>query len=252
MVNLAIILEALKFYKLKNAKTIQIWFVLLYGLNILVFILPIGDTDFSAYYRALDTMLATLKFDQSAILALTPGNWFVLGMSLVMQLVGAFFGLMYATLYVGELESMRPRQAFIRSLAILPKILLLAVLVLIPAILSAFLFFIPLIVFAVMIYFLPLLLSLDKQPLFKAIQQSTADTRGKRLFIFAQVFLLSMFISLPSGLILDVIPGGQISYAIVSVFFAVLATFMQGRIMGILYLILVKKVQYVIPSKPNS
>lgn len=250
--NLTIILEALKFYKLKNAKSIQLWFVLLYGLNILVFVLPFGDTDFSAYYRALDSMLATLTFDQSAILLLTPGNWFVLGMSLFMQLVGAFFSLMYATLYVGELESMEPREAFTRSLAIVPKLLLLALLLLIPAIFSAFLFFIPLIVFAVMIYFMPLLLSLNKQPLLKAIQQSFADTKGKRLFIFAQVFLLSMFISLPSGLILDMIAGGPISYAVVSVFFSVLATFMQARMMGILYLILVKKVQFVIPSKPNS
>lgn len=250
--NLAIILESLKFYKLKNAKTIQIWFVLLYGLNILIYVLPIGDTDFSAYFRALDAMLATLKFDQSAILSLTPGNWFILGMNLAMQIVGAFFALMYATLYVGELDAMKPRQALARSLTIIPKLLLLMVLILIPAILSAFLFFIPLIVFVIMIYFLPLLLSLDKKPLFQAIQQSIADTRGKRLFIFAQVFLLSMFVSLPSGLILDVIPGGQISYAIVSVFFNVLATFMQARMMGILYLILVKKVQFVIPSKINS
>lgn len=250
--NLAIILEALKFYKLKNAKTIQIWFVLLYALNILVFVLPNSDTDFSAFLRAQDSMLATLTFDQSAILLLTPGNWFFLGMSFFMQLLGAFFSLMYATLYVGEFDSMSPRQAFIRSLSTVPKMLILAVLILIPAIVSAFLFFIPLVVFAIMIYFLPLMLSLDKQPLFKAIQQSFADTRGKRLFIFAQVFLLSMFISLPGGLILDVIPGGRISYAIVSVFFGVLATFMQGRMMGILYLILVKKVQFVIPSKTNS
>jgi hypothetical protein len=250
-VNFAIILESLKFYKLKHERSVQVWFVLLYALNMLVYVVPFADTDFSAYYLALDNLFQGTVI-KPIYLTLTPGNWFVLGMIVLLALIGAFFSLLYAALYVGEHEATGPRQALAGCLAALPRLLLLGLLLIVPAILSACLLFVPLIIFAIMMYFVPLGLVLDKRPLAETMHKSFNDTRKQRLFIFAQIFLLSAIISLPRSIILSIVPASQLSYAIAATFFTVLQALMQGRMMGVLYLVLVKKVQFVIPSRPNG
>ena len=249
--NLAIIFESLKFYKMKNERTIQIWFLVLYALNLLIFFLPFVDTDFSGYFSYIDTMLSGrlpsgIDFD-----IMTTGNWVFIGLSLLMTAIGAFFGLMYATLYVGQNSGMKPREALKGCLAALPRLFILMLGLLIPALVSACFLFLPVIIFAVFMYFLPLNLALEPRSLRDALQKSLLDTRRLRLFIFFEVFLLSLIISLPRSIILGFIPAGILPSVLVATFFTVLQIFVQARLMGILYRVLVNKEQTVIPSKPE-
>lgn len=250
--SLSIILESLKFYKLKHEKTLQLWFLLLCAMNIGIYFLPFIDTDFSAFYYWLDELAAVSVPNLTILQSLTGGNWYFMGLSVLMTLVSAFFGLMYATLFVGERDGMMPRQAVVRSLAALPRLLLLAILLLVPALLSLWLLFIPLVVFAFMMFFMPLNLTLEKNKLSEAMQNSYLVTRQQKLFLFIQTVFLSMIISLPHSLISGIFAMGILATAIISAFFTALQTFMQARLMGLLYVILVKKDQSVLPSKTKE
>jgi len=251
-VNLAIILDSLKFYKLRHDKAVQFWFILLYALNILLYILPVGDRDFSRYFSAAQEIMNGNMPKTLDLSIISPGNWIFLGISLLMQLVNAYFSLLYATLFVGERDAMKPRQAFKLSLGASGRLLLLGLLLVVPATLSACLFFIPVLVFAMMMYFLPLNLALNKQPLTEAMHQSFVATQRQKLLIFIQIVLASVIISLPRDLILALFPSYGIPYILASSFFTVLSVFILGRMMGNLYLFIVKKVPIVIPSKSSG
>ncbi|MGI6334083.1 MAG: hypothetical protein ACOX1A_05645 [Saccharofermentanales bacterium] len=65
---------------------------------------------------------------------LTTGNLFFLGLSFLLTLIGAFFFIMYATLFVGQNDGMEPRDSFKKCVSALPRFLLLLLLL---ALLSA-------------------------------------------------------------------------------------------------------------------
>jgi hypothetical protein len=251
-VSFSIILESLKFYKLKHEKTVQLWFLILYALNIVIYFLPFVDTNFDSFFYFLQGLSSGQFTADGFRQSITAGNWAYIGFSLLLNLVCAFFGLMYATLVVGERDGLKPRQALVRSLAVLPRLLLVILMLLVPTILSCYLLFIPAIVFVFMMYYLPLHLTLGKLKISEAMQLSFKDTRKQRFFIFAQVVLLSLILSIPRQLILSLVPLGVIPIAVVVTFFTVLQTFVQGKLMALLYIILVKKDQSVLPSKANS
>ena len=158
---------------------------------------------------------------------------------------------MYATLYVGQSAGITPREAVAGCLAALPRLLFLLIGLIIPAIVSACFFFLPLMFFAVIMYFLPLNLSLSRRSLPDAMQKSFTDTTRLRLYIFVQIMILSLIISLPRSIILGIIPAGIVPFVIVATFFSVLQVFVQSRLMGILYRVLVNKEQNVLPSKSD-
>ena len=246
-----ILLEAMKIHKLRHERTVQLWFVLLYALNLMPLVLPIGDKDFSPLLNAFAEMSAG-RFDVAPVgELLTPGNWLIIGLLLLTNLVTLFFSLMYATLFVGEKDDRTPRQAVLGSLRALPPLLALGLLLLLPAMFSALLAFIPLIVFLLMIYFLPLSLTLERRSLSQALQDSLTATQHRKLFIFFKVILLSFVLSLPQRLIQSFV-SSLLAYYALSTFFLFLQSFMHARLMGILYLYLVKKVPFVIPSKPDT
>lgn len=247
-----ILLESLKFYKLKHDRTLQLWFIILYALNMCIYFLPFVDINFDNFFYFFQQFAETGKLPTPLTGILSAGNWIFIGLSLLMNLVNAFFGLMYATLFVGELSGMTPGQAVMRSLGALPRLMLLIMLMLVPAILSAYLLFMPLIVFVFMMYFTPLLVTLERQKVSEAMHRSFEATRRQKLFIFAQAVLLSMLVSLPRSLILSFIPASIVAVAAAATFFSVILTFIEARLMGFLYIILVKKDQSVLPSKPND
>lgn len=249
---LLLLLESLKFYKVRHERTIQIWFVLLYALNVLVFLIPAGDRDFSRLFAVMDEMMNGRLPTVPAWDLLSPGNFLVLGISLAASLITIFFGWMYAVLMVGEADAMTPGQVFSRCLKALPALVLFAVLLLVPAMLSVLLAFIPLLIFLLMMYFLPLNLTIQKQNLVQAIQASYEATSHKKFMIFLQVVLLSFIISLPQNLILNLAPIGGLPYVLIMSFFIVLRALVFGRLMGLLYLFMVKKVPIVIKKKDKQ
>jgi hypothetical protein len=253
-VNLGLILESLKFYKLKNARSIQIWFVLLYALNIVVYVVAAGNASITQYLDKLSGLLSNSTFSLADLATLTPppAIWMVIGLTLLISLINGFFSLIYATLYVGELSGMTAGQSVRRCLAALPKLILFGLMIAVPAILSSCLAFLPLIFFGIMMYFLPLQMTLEKASLAEAVQGSASVTHGRRLFIFAQVFLIALLTSLPQNLILGFLPAGILPQGFITAFFMVLRALIMGRMMGMLYLVIVKQATIIVSHKTDS
>ncbi len=226
--------------------------MLLYGIHLLVLLLPIGDQNFDALLSAYETILSGNGVPPPVWEVLTPGNWLYLGLLALTYLISAFFTFLYAVLFVSERDQEAEESAVLRlTLKALPPLVFLALIIALPALLSAFLAFLPLLIFVFMMYFLPLNLAVGRQTLGQAMRASFEQTRGRRLGLFIKVFLLSFLLSIPQSLVLPLASGSQVSYAILNSFFVVLQALMQGRLMGILYLQLVKKQPVVIPSKPD-
>jgi hypothetical protein len=251
-VSFSILLESLKFYKMKNDRVVQIGFVFVYAVNLLIYVLPVGDSDFSAYYDMLTAVVETGAFPQPFAFPLTAANLTYLVANLLLSLFNLLMAFTYAALYVGEFAGQEPGQVFLLAAKALPRLLLLIFLLAVPALLSACLAFVPLIIFGTMMYFLPLLLITERSGLSAALAGSYAATRGRKLLIFSQVVLISFAISVPQNLILSFLSGAVLPIGIIASFFAVLQSFVQGRLMGILYLLIVKKAPLVLPSKPNE
>ena len=245
--NLLLSLEALKFYKLKSERLIQASFIVLFLINLLPFFLPGTDPDFSGFLRQAEALLSD---PSAAIPVLTTGNWIVIGLMAVASLFNFMATLSYAGVMVGEATGKSLKTIAQDYLAGLPRLLLLILLLAVPALLSAFLFFIPLIIFCAILYLVPVDLLSERKSLTESIQASSMLTRGRRLQIVLQIFTLSVLISIPESLILYIVPAGFFPSILVPTFFIVLQAFAQGRLLGLLYLDLVKKVSIVIPSKP--
>ena len=246
--NLIVAFEALKFYKVKSERVIQRWFIILYLINISIWFVPFADSDFTAAFQVLNKIAG----GEAAVIALTRGNWIFIGLMLLVQLINMFFTFMYAALFVRE-RTDTERSSGLKSLGYaLPRLVLVLLLLLFPALISLFLLMIPLIVFVSMMYFLPLHLILGRTKLAEGMQLSFRQSKGFKLLIFIQVLFLSLLVTFPESIIIGFFPESITASILIQSFFSVLLAFSQGRLMGILYLYIVKKETVVITSKPND
>jgi hypothetical protein len=246
--NLILTLEALKVYKVKHERLIQLAFVVLYLINIAPYVLPVGDMDFSGF------LYATEKFIQDPsqpVPQLTSGNLLSLGLIAVTGLVDLLVALSYSVLLAGEQARLPGKTILLRFAKGLPALLLTLLLLLVPVLLSSLLFMIPALILVTNLYVLPVLLLLENRKLTEALQASIQLVKGFKMMILLQMFFLSIILSLPESLILSFLPQTLLTSILVPQFFVVLQVFAQGRLLGMFYLFLVKKVPIVIPSKPQ-
>lgn len=246
--NLIITLEALKFYKVKAEKLVQILFIVLVIINAVIWFLPFCDYDFTAVYESMEEMAA----GRMSSIELTQGNWIFLGLMLLTQLINLLSVFFYAALFASEKMpsvAIKPLQMIGHAL---PRLLLLFALMIVPALMSMLMLMIPVIIFAFMMYFLPINLFLHKQNIAYAMHKSFEQTKGFRLIIFFQVFFLSMLLTFPETILINMLSGNLIATVMIQSFFSVFLALSQGRLMGIYYLYLVKKDPLVVPSITNE
>lgn len=246
--NLILTIEALKFYKVKHERLVQFGFILLYLINIAPYVLPVGEIDFSKFLYAAETFMR----DQSQPVPMpTAGNWISLGLIALTGLINLLAIMAYAALMAGEQDKLPGKTILLRLLKGLPAVILTLLLLIVPIVLSSFLFMIPALILITNLYVLPVLLLFENRKLGAAVQASIGLTNGFKMMILMQIFFLSILLSLPETLILNFLPDSLMTSILVPSFFAVLQVFAQGRLLGMLYLFLVKKVPVVIPSKPQ-
>ena len=246
--NLLLTLEAIKFYKVKHERLVQIGFVLLYLINIAPYLLPFCDPDFTAFLAGAD---AFMKNPAGPLPVFSAGNWNMILMTAIAATINLFVIFGYATMMVGEQDSRSGREIAQGFLVGLPRLLLFLVLMIVPMLLSSLLFMIPVLFVVANLYLLPLLLLADRRKLAEGLQDSVKATKGFRMMILLQMFFMSILLSLPESLVLNFLPATLVTSYLVPTFFIVLQTFAQGRLMAMFYLFLVKKVPVMIPSKPQ-
>lgn len=246
--NLILTLEALKFYKIKQERLVQIAFILVYLVNIAPYVLPVGDMDFSGFFYAVEQFM---QDPSKPLPLLTSGNLVSIGLIAVTGLVNFLVAVAYATQMAGEQAGYSGKDILARLFKGLPSLLITLLLLLVPVILSSFLFMIPAMILVTNLYMLPVLLLSENRKLTEALQATIQLTKGFKMMILLQMFFLSVLLSLPESLVLGFLPQTLLTSILVPQFFVVLQTFAQGRLLGMFYLYLVKKVPVVIPSKPQ-
>ncbi len=245
--NLMLLIETMKFHKVKQEMAVRILFVFCYVINTGIFFFPGTDPDLTVIYNTLERMTQ----GDITMPPLTDGNMLFIGLSLAASILTFLCTFFYAALYTGEKEDIPTRDIIKRLILSIPAIAATGVLLIVPVIFSSFLLFIPMIFILTAIYFLPLNLIIGRMRLSEALASSVRDTRRARLFIFLQYLFLMFAMNLPESLILTLFQLRGVASALVSGFFLAASALMRGRLMGIFYLNLVKKVPVVIPSKPN-
>jgi len=173
--NLILTLEALKVYKVKHERLIQLAFVVLYLTQHCPYVLPVGDMDFSGF------LYATEKFIQDPsqpVPQLTSGNLLSLGLIAVTGLVDLLVALSYSVLLAGEQARLPGKTILLRFAKGLPALLLTLLLLLVPVLLSSLLFMIPALILVTNLYVLPVLLLLENRKLTEALQASIQPVKG--------------------------------------------------------------------------
>lgn len=242
MNQLNIVFDSLKFYKLKNETTTRILFVLLYIIFLVSFIFPIGKP------LNPDDLNNILLGDRSTILSVFNINYILfLVFSLVIYLVTSFIGLIYANCYVMQSLGFPNKKAILASLRALPKLIIFLLLMITPVALSSIFLFIPLIYIFYALFFVPMLISEGKQGVFEAIITSFNSTKGiKYSLFFSQVFLyfiMNIPITLFSYAFYNTQTSGTISEYLLMAFLKAAYVLMSGRLVGNLYLLVMRNVE---------
>jgi hypothetical protein len=246
--NLLLLIETIKFHKMKKEMTVRVLFLCCFLANIGSYLIPGSDPDLSAMFLAYQA----LTEGQVIMPQLSRGNLIFFGGSFAAALITLLCVYIYAALFVGEREDKSTREIMIGFLRSLPTLAVCGLLLIVPVILSAFLMMIPLFIILAALYFLPLNLILGRQKLTTALAATVKDTNHMKLIIFLQFTMLMIIMNLPESLLTGLLPVNGLAAALIASFFISVKAMMRGRLMGLFYLNLVKKVPYVIPSKPRA
>lgn len=101
--NLRLIIESLKFHKLKSSNFVKVIFLLIILMRAAVTMLPVGDRKFAF----LDYYFQGKMHENIDKIMPTKGNWIIIGIYLIGLFLSVCFGLLYAEIFVLENESSR-------------------------------------------------------------------------------------------------------------------------------------------------
>ncbi len=242
-------LEALKFYKLKQERLVQILFLLCFGLNALSILFPLGDTDFSNLSAWMNRYLTLApNADQGMISyppALSGGNLLFLASQIAVMILNLFFSYFYAAAYSAERDGLPAMKGVLTMFRSLPKQLLLLFLLIIPAFFSMFMLLIPLIVGSMMILFVPLLIAERRQKIGDAINSSYQLTKNRKFYIFFSFVLIGMFVSVIESICRAIAGSNQLTWILLASLIAAVSAMMRGRLIGLTYVFFAKQLRYI-------
>lgn len=239
MNRLIIVLDSLRFYKLKNENTARILFLIIYAIFLGFYIFPLGEPiDSDAITKILQGSTA---FNISLI---SPANIIYYSSQFGIYLITSFIGLLYAASHVMEAEGFPNRKAIIAAFRGLPKLIGFLLLMIIPLALSSLLAFLPFIFLFYALFFTPLLIIEGKNGIIKAVAESFRSTKGIRFSIFITqmiiYFLMSIPISLFSSAFIYVGYDATLAEFLILSFLRAAYVLMGGRLAGNFYLLAVK------------
>lgn len=245
--NLLLLFETIKFHRVKQESAVRTLFLVCYLINIGVYFFPGSDPDLTGLLDAMQSISQGVMTTP----VLTSGNLLFIGLSTAAALLTLLCTYTYAALFAGEREEKSTQEIMASLFKAMPSLVLCGILLIVPALFSVFLMFIPMLVILTALYFLPLNLILGRKRLTEAMASSVKDTRHAKMIILLQYLMLLIMMNLPETLLINMLPVTGLATALIAAFFVAAKAMMRGRLMGIFYLNLVKKVPIVIPSKPT-
>jgi len=236
---LNIVLDSLKFYKLKNENTARILFLIVYALFLGFYIFPIGvPVDVEA--------IATMLMDNTAakISVLSGANILNFISQIVLILLTACFSLLYANCYVMQSEGFPNKKAILSAIRSIPKLFGFLIVMLLPVVISSLFAFIPLIYLFYALFFSPMMIIEGKKGIIESIRESYKATKGIKLSIFISQMLLYFLMNLPITLFSTAFfyigNNDTLAEYLVMSFLRAAYVLMGGRLIGNFYILAIK------------
>jgi len=244
-------LESLKFYKLKNERTVQILFVIVYALFLGFDLFPIGEP------ISIDTINSLLQKGTAANLPmLTSGNILSFASQAALTGVTSFFALIYANCFVKQSEDISDRKSIWSTFRALPKLLGLVLLMTIPVAVSSLFAFIPLIYLFFALYFTPMLITEGNKGVIEAVVGSYQSTKGLKFTIFMSLILLYFIMNIPitifGSIFLNYGYENTLAESLVISFLRAAYVLMGGRLVGNFYLLAIKNKEKIKNTKLDA
>ena len=244
-----IAIEALKFYKLKQERLVQVLFLFCFGLNAVSILYPIGDTDFSSLSAWMTRSMTLMQTGESHMIlyppALSGGNLLFLGTRMLVLIANLFVSYFYAAAYSAERDGMPAMKGVKNFTRSLPRLLLLLLLLIVPAFLSMFLLMIPFVLGALMFVFAPLLITEQRLKIGDALQQSYELTRGRKFYLFFSFVLISVFTSILENITRAISGNNQLTWVLLSSLVTAISALILGRLIGLCYVFFGKQLRYL-------
>ena len=244
----ALIRESFRFYRLDHPVFVRTLFLVVYALSFFGAVYPLDADNLDEFITSLAAVpTAQLTGAETVVPVLSSGNLIWLGIQVGVAFLLLLAMLLYAAVFVSQHEQHAFRdglRGFARGLPRLLAFLLMAGLLMsFSIVLMSPLLFLVLIIGGVLtMYFLPLFLFHEKTKLGWAMNRSFRATRGFRLYILSSLLLLSVLINLATTVLFFFVPQMNVwASAILSGFVMSALTLMNGRLMGNLYFIVVRK-----------
>ncbi len=242
-------IEALRFYKLKQERLVQVLFLICFAINALSLLFPLGDTNFNALNAWLDRQLQFATNGQSHLIsyppALSSGNLIFLASQIVVLILNLFFSYFYAAAYSAERDGLPAMKGISSMFRSMPKQLLLLLLLLIPAFFSMFFLLIPLVIGAMMLVFTPLLIAERKETIADALRASTILTKHRRFYLFFSFVLITMFTSLLENIFTAISASNSLALVLLVSLVSAISALIRGRLIGICYVFFAKHLRHL-------
>lgn len=241
--------EALKFYKLKQERLVQLLFLLCFALNATSILFPVGDTDFHNLQAWVSRSLELDNTTSSNLISYAPalsgGNLLFLASQAVLLLLNLLFSYFYAAAYSAERDGLPAIKGIKSMFRSLPKLLLYVLLLIVPAFFSLFFLLVPLIIGSLVLLFVPLFIAERKIKLSSAISYSYLLTKHRKVHLFFSFFLISMFVSLIEQFGRMISGSNNLTWILLASLISALAAMMRGRLIGLCYVFFTKKLRYL-------
>ncbi len=248
---LPLLVDSLKFYKLRREWAVRVLFLLCLLVNLPPFLLPRGRGLTGLADATLDTTASILVAAQKLVVQFDGADALWLAASLVAPVLSMLIAVFYATLYVDELKGLVGSRPVLRTLRRLPRLALMYVLVEILVLAGGTLFFLPSVILVFAIALAPLYVTDGGRGVTEALLESAKRTNRYKMRIAFLDLTLVMGMNLPATLVALPFMAGDTTGAatgVISAFFSALSWLMLGRLHGKLYHLLVCQVDDVIPS----
>ena len=240
--SLTFMIEALKFNKLKSRNTIKYIFLIVFLLNSLFLLFPLGDKDLSPFINwvynngNLFNETRYLLPDANANSILSWGNIIYLSSQLVMKLLNLAFVFLYGAIALGDYIGKPSSESIKTYLKKIPQILLFLALLIVPFVSGAFLFMLPFYIILTKLVFSMFYVYEDKEKLSTALSESFYQTKGITFSLVWSLIILEFVLSLIRNLLALLVPANIVGYSLITAFSTAISIFVIGRLFTLYYI----------------
>lgn len=243
--SLAFLTEAMKFYKLKSNRAIQVLFIAVFLLNAFMLIVPMGDSDLSPFFtwltqQQLDTGENFLRTSPHIEPVLSVGNLLYLLKDVLINSINLSFIYLYGSIMLGDYLEKDVKDAVKTYFKKLPLILLFALLLVIPYFVSISFLLIPYYVLLVRVAFTPYYELEGKHKITKAFSESWYQTSGITLTMVVSIFFQQLLVNMISTLVSIFMAPAAISTVMLTALINTLNAIITGRLFTLYYIYFVK------------